>query len=88
MYLSELCPSLLLFLVSFCCLTLQQDEGHSRGFEILPERRAKVQTYVNLIEKGREKDKKRDDRRDSMTGTDEEVIYCLCRSSDCSTFMM
>ncbi|PIK62821.1 putative CXXC-type zinc finger protein 1 [Apostichopus japonicus] len=65
-----------------------QDEGHSRGFEILPERRAKVQTYVNLIEKGREKDKKRDDRRDSMTGTDEEVIYCLCRSSDCSTFMI
>lgn len=65
-----------------------QDESHPKDFEVLPERRAKVQTYVNLIEKGREKDKKRDERKDSITATDDEVIYCLCRSSDCSTFMI
>lgn len=64
----------------------QQDESQSRGFEILPERKAKVQTYVNLIEKGREKDRKKEDKKE--TTEEEEVIYCLCKSSDCSTFMM
>ncbi|KAJ8046741.1 CXXC-type zinc finger protein 1 [Holothuria leucospilota] len=63
-----------------------QDESQSRGFEILPERKAKVQTYVNLIEKGREKDRKKEDKKE--TTEEEEIIYCLCKSSDCSTFMI
>lgn len=74
----------------------------SMGFTILPERQAKVATLVSMIEKT-EKDKDthkekviRTDKRAIESGpgghflddNGEPMAYCLCRSPDCSQFMM
>lgn len=74
----------------------------SFGFAVLPERQAKVATLVSMIEKTeKDKDSHRDkvpktEKRSTdigpggflMADDGEPVLYCLCRSSDCSQFMI
>nr|XP_054752147.1 CXXC-type zinc finger protein 1-like [Lytechinus pictus] len=74
----------------------------SMGFTILPERQAKVATLVSMIEKT-EKDKDtvkekavKTDKKPIESGpggpfldeNGEPILYCLCRSFDCSQFMI